>query len=194
MASIHKKSERKYKITVCNGYRSDGKKRVRSRTIDVPPDEPKRGILQYVYAQAEKEEKLLQRILQEPLLYRVYCLIAISTGLRCGEICALRWSDFHEDPIVTVRHSRSSVPGQGVQESSTKNHRSRGGVLHLMVYDYLGDLFREQILNGVNAGWDEYIFQTENGPVHPDSFSRHLCRISAKRVPAGVSPSYASPY
>lgn len=308
MASIHKKSERKYKITVCNGYRSDGKKRVRSHTIDVPPDVPKRGILQYVHAQAEKEEqrmrygldqdertsfeqyavswlgrqknykastlegyrrqlqvvfpiiggiplcklrpinledmceelrkrktksgepiqeatvekyletvsavlsdatkndiipynpahrveklrreqkqqripsnyemeKLLRCILQEPLLYRVYYLIAISTGLRRGEICALRWSDLHEDQIVTVRHSRSSVPGQGIQESSTKNHRSRVVVLPLMVYDYLGDLFREQILNGVNAGWDGYIFQTENGPVHPDSFSRHLRSI-----------------
>lgn len=65
--------------------------------------------------------KLIQCILQEPLLYRVFYLTAITTGMRRGELCALRWNDLHGGGVVTVQHSRSSVLGQGIVESSTKN-------------------------------------------------------------------------
>ena len=63
-------------------------------------------------------------ILQEPLLYRVFYLMALSTGLRRGELCALRWSDLHGGNQVKIQHSRSTVVGQGVLESDTKNHRN----------------------------------------------------------------------
>ena len=44
MAYIKKKSERKYKITVCNGYKVNGQKRMKAQTIAVPLSVPKRGI------------------------------------------------------------------------------------------------------------------------------------------------------
>ena len=52
-----KKSERKYKITVCNGYKVNGQKRMKAQTITVPSSVPKRGIQQYVMAEAERIEK-----------------------------------------------------------------------------------------------------------------------------------------
>ena len=57
MAYIKKKSERKYKITVCNGYKGNGQKRMKAQTITVPSSVPKRGIQQYVMAEAERIEK-----------------------------------------------------------------------------------------------------------------------------------------
>ena len=48
MASIKKLDERRYKITVSNGYRPNGKKISKAKTIQVPPGVPKRGIGQYV--------------------------------------------------------------------------------------------------------------------------------------------------
>jgi len=50
MAYIKKKSERKFKITVCNGYKVNGQKRMKAQTITVPSSVPKRGIQQYVMA------------------------------------------------------------------------------------------------------------------------------------------------
>jgi hypothetical protein len=47
MAYIKKKSERKFKITVCNGYKVNGQKRMKAQTITVPSSVPKRGIQQY---------------------------------------------------------------------------------------------------------------------------------------------------
>ena len=57
MAYIKKKSERKYKITVCNGYKVNGQKRMKAQTITVQSSVPKRGIQQYVMAEAERIEK-----------------------------------------------------------------------------------------------------------------------------------------
>lgn len=48
MAYIKKKSERKFKITVCNGYKVNGQKRMKAQTITVPSSVPTRGIQQYV--------------------------------------------------------------------------------------------------------------------------------------------------
>ena len=59
MAYIKKKSERKFKITVCNGYKVNGQKRMKAQTITVPSSVPKRGIQQYVMAEAERIEKNL---------------------------------------------------------------------------------------------------------------------------------------
>ena len=54
MASIMKKSERKYKITVSNGYRADGRKISKAKTITVPDSVSRRGIDQYVIHAAGK--------------------------------------------------------------------------------------------------------------------------------------------
>ena len=124
--------------------------------------------------------KLLQCILQEPLLYRVFYLTAIATGMRRGELCALRWNDLHGGGAVTVQHSRSSVLGQGIVESSTKNHRARTVVIPDLVHDYMGELFLEQAREGRIIRPDDYIFSTAEGPVHPDSFTRHLRRLYQK--------------
>ena len=65
MAYIKKKSERKFKITVCNGYKVNGQKRMKAQTITVPPEVPKRGIQQYVMAEAERIEKKFKYGIEE---------------------------------------------------------------------------------------------------------------------------------
>ena len=124
--------------------------------------------------------KLLQCILQEPLLYRVFYLTAIATGMRRGELCTLRWNDLHSGGAVLVQRSRSSVLGQGIVESSTKNHRARTVVIPDLVHDYMGELFLEQAREGRIIRPDDYIFSTAEGPAHPDSFTRRLRRLYQK--------------
>ena len=65
MVYIKKKSERKFKITVCNGYKVNGQKRMKAQTITVPPEVPKRGIQQYVMAEAERIEKKFKYGIEE---------------------------------------------------------------------------------------------------------------------------------
>ena len=61
MASIKQISEWKYKITISNGYRTDGRKVCKAKTIQVPDSIPKRGVEQYVYHEAERLERLFKQ-------------------------------------------------------------------------------------------------------------------------------------
>ena len=62
MASIKQLDDRRFKITVSNGYRPDGKKICRAKTIRVPESIPKRGIRQYVAHEAEELERQARRL------------------------------------------------------------------------------------------------------------------------------------
>ncbi len=53
-------SERKYKITVSNGYRLDGRKIAKARTITVPNEIKPRAIPQYVAHEAEEFERFVK--------------------------------------------------------------------------------------------------------------------------------------
>ena len=60
MASIKKINTRKYKITVSNGYRPDGRKISRAKTITVPDRIHSRSIQQYVAHEAEEFERIIK--------------------------------------------------------------------------------------------------------------------------------------
>ena len=60
MASIKKLTDRKFKITISNGYRPSGKKICKAKTITVPDSVKPRGIPQYVAHEAEELERLVK--------------------------------------------------------------------------------------------------------------------------------------
>ena len=91
-----------------------------ARMLDLPT--PQRTV-QRIPARSEAE-KLLDALAMEPQHYRLFYLLSMYTGCRRGELCALQWSDFtatQNGLLLTVSRSRSSVPGKGIVEGSTKN-------------------------------------------------------------------------
>lgn len=122
-------------------------------------------------------QSLLQCILKKPLLYRVYDLLAISTGLRRGELCALRWTDLKAGQMLQVSRSRGAVVGKGMVESDTKNHRTRLVAIPDMVDEYLCELFYTMAVE--NGGVDVFglIFQKNGKPIDAGTFSRRLRRL-----------------
>ena len=95
-----------------------------ARMLDLPT--PQRTV-QRIPTRGEVE-KLLDALAKEPRHYRLFYLLSMYTGCRRGELCALQWSDFagtQNGLLLTVSRSRSSVPGKGIVEGSTKNGKSR---------------------------------------------------------------------
>ena len=297
MASIKQLDERRYKITVSNGYRPNGKKISKAKTIQVPPGVPRRGIGQYVAHAAEElersfktgyaedgemtfeefasrwlkrqtkyapstiaayrrmlevvypmiggirlnklrpmalenmlsaqrylsvvstvlsdakrneiieknparmldlptpqrtvqriptrseVEKLLDALAKEPRHYRLFYLLSMYTGCRRGELCALQWSDFtgtQNGLLLTVSRSRSSVPGKGIVEGSTKNGKSREVYLSS---DLRGILLAYKRRKQMEADKQRrklspYLFTDEHGQlIHPDTFTKRLRKV-----------------
>ena len=61
--------------------------------------------------------------------------------------------------------------GKGVIESDTKSHRTRVVVLPQLVYDYLGKLLFNQIVENNGIRSNDLIFAHKGKPIHPDTFS-----------------------
>ena len=313
MASIKKINSRKYKITISNGYRPDGRKISRAKTISVPPSIHSRSIQQFVAHEAEEFERTvktgycedgemtfeeyalrwldrqtkyapstlgfyrrsleavypyigsiklnrLRPIALEQLLvelrkrtfrgqpiqettvqkylsvisavlsdakrneiipknparmvdlpdtpqkvqliptdreaadflntianiedpYKTFYALAIYTGCRRGELCALKWSDFLIDgyeSILTVSRSRSMVPGQGIVEGPTKNGKSRTIFIcedmTNLIRSYCYDK-RQEALDG-SFPFGDYLFTNEKGELmHPDTFTKYLRQL-----------------
>lgn len=133
----------------------------------------------------EEAQHLLQALAREPRHFRVFYLLAMATGCRRGELCALRWSDFRTSGngfILTVSRSRSIVAGKGVVEGSTKNGHSRqiilSPALRGLLLSYRWRLAQEAARHGRELS--PYLFVSSNGTlIHPDTFTKRLRKIYA---------------
>ena len=133
----------------------------------------------------QEVQRLLQALSMEPRHFRVFYLLAMATGCRRGELCALRWSDFRSVSggfILTVSRSRSSVPGKGIVEGSTKNGKSPEVYLSS---DLRGILLAYKRRKQMEADKQRrklspYLFADEQGQlIHPDTFTKRLRKIYA---------------
>ena len=151
------------------------------RMLDLPT--PQRTV-QRIPTRSEVE-KLLDTLAKEPRHYRLFYLLSMYTGCRRGELCALQWSDFtgmQNGLLLTVSRSRSSVPGKGIVEGSTKNGKSREVYLSsdlrgiLLAYKRRKQMEADKQCRGLSP----YLFTDEQGQlIHPDTFTKRLRKIYA---------------
>jgi integrase len=113
---------------------------------------------------------------------------AALTGMRRGEICALRWTDIHADVIVVAR-SLVKIKGE-THEGTTKTHQVRRIALDPLANGLLTaqlNYYRESAVKAdVVPRADGYVFfGFPDGSIslHPDSLSAAFKRISIR---AGV--------
>ena len=129
---------------------------------------------------ADKYGICILLIQNEPILYRAYYTLAITTGLRRGELCALQWRDITGACELTVRRSRSCASGE-IVESDTKSHRERIVTIPLGIWELLMALRQQQVLHSGVPDREQPIFTDPDGHVpHPDSFTRHLRKLYKK--------------
>ena len=131
----------------------------------------------------EEAQHLLQALARELRHFRVFYLLAMATGCRRGELCSLQWSDFtgtQNGLLLTVSRSRSSVPGKGIVEGSTKNGKSREVYLSsdlrgiLLAYKHRKQMEADKQRRRLSP----YLFTDEQGQlIHPDTFTKRLRKI-----------------
>ena len=154
-----------------------------ARMIDLPDAERK---VQEIPTM-EEMQKLLSALCYEEPVFQLFYFLAINTGMRRGELCALRWSDVivtgSYEGYIIIQHSRSTVSGEGVQEGKTKNGRTRTVSMNEEMFSLLrGFCYRKMRLRDENGiPFPEYIFTKDDGtPIHPDTFSKHLKALFAE--------------
>lgn len=78
-----------------------------------------------VFLDDQQARDLVELLESEPLQFKVMVIMLIYTGLRRGEICALKWSDIDfKKSLLHVRKSAQYLPKLGVFEKSPKSGAS----------------------------------------------------------------------
>ena len=171
-------------LTVVSAVLSDAKRneiipKNPARMIDLPDTEK---CTQQIPTPEEAKE-LLNLFSSEPYEFKVFYALAIYTGCRRGELCALKWSDFEitgYEGVLTVSHSRSTILGKGIAEGSTKNGKSRSlyicdDIMSLVQSYYF---YKKQEAQQRGHRFSEYLFVNEDGEhIHPDTFTKRLRRL-----------------
>jgi integrase len=119
-----------------------------------PGQKPRPERKEAAYFENAELPRLFVELCAEP--YRTICMVALKTGMRMGEILALRWSDVDlDDAVVRVRRSYT-----GGQLGTPKNRERRDVDLISDVVDLLG--WRRRYLGEV-VGSESLVFPGENG-------------------------------
>ena len=182
---INESTAQRY-LSVVSAVLSDAK---RNEIIQTNParmiDLPTTNRMEQHIPTVQEVQRLLQALSMEPRHFRVFYLLAMATGCRRGELSALQWSDFtgtQNGLLLTVSRSRSSVPGKGIVEGSTKNGKSREVCLSS---DLRGILLAYKRRKQMEADKQRrklspYLFTDEHGQlIHPDTFTKRLRKIYA---------------
>lgn len=112
------------------------------------------------------EQKRLERVLNDD--NDIGILISLYTGLRIGELCALRWSD--------VDFGRCQLHVNGTQTRSAAGikvtpPKSRSSVRVIPIPEFLTEKLREKPRRG------EFVLSGENGPMDVRCYRRHFKRL-----------------
>ena len=181
--TIQETTVQKY-LTVVSAVLSDAKKNEiiqenPARMIDLPDTTSK---IQAIPSDEEAAEFLnIIADIEDP--YKTFYALAIYTGCRRGELCALKWSDFLVDGyegILTVSRSRSMVPGKGITEGPTKNSKSRTIYMSEDIMSLVRSYCYQKRDEALKGGFpfSDYLFTNEHGePMHPDTFTKYLRRL-----------------
>ena len=178
---IQEATVQKY-LTVVSAVLSDAKRneiisKNPARMIDLPNAEHRQ---QFIPTDQQIQDLILA-LLDEPYHYKLFYVLAMYTGCRRGELCALRWNDFviveKYRSVLTVSRSRTVVAGQGVVEGPTKNGRSRTIALSEDMTSLVKGFCycQREIAKENGRKLSPYLFVNEKGqPIHPDTFTKHL--------------------
>ena len=178
---IQEATVQKY-LTVVSAVLSDAKRneiisKNPARMIDLPDTKHRK---QFIPTDQQVQDLILA-LLDEPYHYKLFYVLAMYTGCRRGELCALRWNDFviveKYRSVLTVSRSRTVVAGQGVVEGPTKNGRSRTIALSEDMTSLVQGFcyYQREIAMENGRELSPYLFVNEKGQlIHPDTFTKHL--------------------
>lgn len=134
-----------------------------------------------------KEE---QKILETYLMVKHDCfslsiLICLYTGIRIGELCALRWSDIDfNNRIILIHNTVQRIQNKENDISKTKlqitKPKTKNSIRRIPITSYLYDILNKYFVQNHEKS-NYYIFRNkENGPIDPRKIQKHFKSIIKK--------------
>jgi len=136
----------------------------------------------------DEAAKLVEKAFELDEAWGTLVWLVMTTGMRRGEVCALRWSRVDLDEgVVDVRSSYTTVRGIG-KEKDTKTHQIRRIALDTETVVLLREHKKrcQELFEKLKAVWDEesYVFTGARGdltePYPPDAVSNRYKKMATR--------------
>ncbi len=131
----------------------------------------------------QSEQKILLETAKESEYYNQYAFI-LQTGLRCGEMTALKWEDIDfKSRTMTIKHSMDCDRKGKIELGDTK---SEAGKRKIPLTDEAVAILKNQKnklakYSIINMEYSDFIFLNESGcPIRRAIYDRHLLSIAKK--------------
>lgn len=129
----------------------------------------------------------------EPIKYRIATLLLISTGIRRGELCGIRWPSIDlNNATIRIENNLQYLCGQGLVQSTPKSGKARTVSISRELIPILKEYKQYQRMqarlycsgNDLRAAkWnpDQYLLTKENGePLTPNAINEWMLGFSKK--------------
>ena len=74
----------------------------------------------------EEADEIVKLLINEPMKYRVFIILALCTGFRRGELLGLEWKDIDWDnDLIKIRRTSNYTAEKGIYTDTTKTRRSK---------------------------------------------------------------------
>lgn len=140
---------------------------------------PKSDTAETKYLDEAETARLIQALDDEPPIYRTAVLLLLNTGLRRGELCALRWGDLDfEKGTLQIRQSATYLAGKGIVVDAPKTQAS-SRVIRIpasclpMLRQYRAVQLEARLAVGDQWEDNDFIFTAWNGTaLRPDTLTK----------------------
>ena len=150
----------------------------------------------HIQHREEGEQRVLSRSEQEKLRQTadgsrdLHALLSLYTGMRLGEICALKWTDIDwEKGTISVRRTVQRIAGKGPENDGCKTFlmigtpKSRCSCRVLPVPEFVLALLRAM---QQRCGGTTYVFGKASAAADPRTIQRHFSRLAKKLELSGA--------
>ena len=140
----------------------------------------------------EEMHSIIKHSENEPLMWRTMLFVLADSGLRRGEVCALRWADvdFASGRIHIVNNAQYTE-GTGTYDTNTKNKKSRDVFVSEKVVEVLKEwkALQKEVVVGQGLPVPKHIFTHLDGKrINPQAPTAYLRKFGEKYGVEGCHP------
>ncbi len=140
----------------------------------------------------EEMRKIIKCSEEEPLMWRAMLFVLADSGLRRGEVCAIRWADidFSSGRIHIVNNAQYTE-GTGTYDTKTKSKKSRDVFVSQKVIEVLKEWkdFQKEVVVGQGFPVPKHVFTHLDGKrINPQAPTAYFRKFGEKYGIEGCHP------